>query len=286
MFKKIILDGEVTRWSVDEEGRVRNDEKGTFLQGSILHSYRYINFRWRGKNKNKSVHRLVAEAFLPNPQNLPYIHHKDGDRLNNKLENLCWVSSKENRQEAFHPSGYKKDDNLILEDEIWQYFRDSVYQISNKGRVRNTKTNRILKGNVADCGYIRVDLALPNKKRRKFLVHQLVYECFHSSKYEVINHIDGDKTNNSPENLESVSHKENMRKAAEETNAWNFRKVAQYDIEGNYIQTFLNASDAARAMKILPGSMRNAIRLREGRTQGFIFQYLEKDETSSTIRKE
>ena len=75
-----------------------------------------------------------------------------------------------------------------------------------------------------------------------------------------------------------------MQKAANETNAWNFRKVAQYDLEGNYIRTFLNASDAARAVNILPSSMRNAIRLRGGKTQGFVFKYIEKDEASQTIQ--
>ena len=283
MFKKIILDEEKTRWSVNEQGQVRNDETGKFLKGTILHSYHYINFRWNGKQKNKSVHRLVAEAFLPNPNNLPYVHHKDSNRLNNCVENLAWVSEQENRKEAYMPSGYKKYDDKQYENEEWRTFRNSVYQVSNLGRVKNTKTNRILKGNKADCGYIRVDIQLPGEKRKKFLVHQLVYECFISPKFEVINHIDGNKTNNKIENLESVTHQENMRKAAEETNAWGFKKVAQYDLEGNFIRTFLNASNAARAVNILPSSMRNAIRLRNGKTQGFVFKYIEEDEASSTI---
>lgn len=102
MFKKIILDGETTRWSINEEGRVRNDETGKFLKGTILHTYRYINFRWNHKQKNKAVHRLVAEAFLPNPDNLPCVHHIDGNRLNNKLENLMWIGipHKENASET------------------------------------------------------------------------------------------------------------------------------------------------------------------------------------------
>lgn len=287
MFKKIILDGEITRWSVNEEGQVRNDETGKFLKGSILHTYRYINFRWNHKNKNKSVHRLVAEAFLPNPKNLPYVHHKDGDRLNNKLENLQWVTEKENNNYISKIKKYSKyDSREELEGEEWRYFRDTVYQVSNKGRVKNTKTGRVLKGKKEDCGYIRVTISFPNQKNKQFLVHRLVYECFVSPEMDVINHINGIKTDNRVENLESVSHRENMQKAANETNAWNFRKVVQYDLEGNYIQTFLNASDAARAIGILPGSMRNAIRLREGKTKGFIFKYLEKGEASSTISEE
>lgn len=284
MFKKIILDGEVTRWSVNEEGQVRNDETGKFLTGSILQTYRYINFRWNHKQKNKAVHRLVAEAFLPNPENLPYVHHIDGNRLNNNVENLQWVTQEENQS---HRKTYTihAPQNIIIEgQEEWRNFRDTVYQVSNYGRVRNTKTNKILKGCLEDCGYYTIKIPYNEKKRKRFFIHHLVYECFVSPDYDVINHINGDKTDNRVENLESVSHKENMIKAANETNAWHFRKVAQYDKEGNYIQTFLNASDAGRAMGILPSSMRNCIRLRGGRHKDFIFKYIEnEDEASSAI---
>lgn len=285
MFKKIIIDGETTRWSVDETGRVRNDESGKFLKGSILGGYRYINFRWNHKNKNRGVHRLVAEAFLPNPDNLPYVHHIDANPLNNCVENLRWVTVAENRQEAPHPKGYTKyGEEVIIEGEEWRTFRNSVYQVSNLGRVRNTKTGKTLKCNPSkNDGYVRVCIQLPCEARRKYLVHLLVYECFVSKTFDVINHIDGNKSNNCVENLESVTQKENMRKAATETNAWNFRKVIQYDLNGNKIAIHANASEAARAVGILPSSMRNAIRLRQGRTQGYIFKYIELEETSSTI---
>ena len=277
MFKKIILDGEITRWSVNEEGQVRNDETGKFLKGTILHTYRYINFRWKHKQKNKSVHRLVAETFLPNPNNLPYVHHIDGNRLNNRLENLKWVSEKENAEGVLHPKRKLNCSQLNLEGEEWRYFRDTIYQISSKGRIKNTKTNRITYGSRADCGYNRFEIHFKNGKKKYFLVHQLVYECFVSSNFDKINHINGIKTDNRVENLESVSHQENMRKACYETNAWNFRRVAQYDKEGNFIREYANASEAGRAMGILPSSMRNCIRLRKGRYKDFIFKWIENE---------
>ncbi len=49
-----------------------------------------------GRNNQKYVHRLVAEAFLPNPNNLTQIDHIDGNRLNNSVDNLRWVSAKQN----------------------------------------------------------------------------------------------------------------------------------------------------------------------------------------------
>lgn len=280
MFKKIILDDEITRWSVNEEGQVRNDETGKFLKGTILHTYRYINFRWNGKQKNKSVHRLVAEAFLPNPDNLPCVHHIDGNRLNNRLDNLKWVSEQENVKQAKPPKKQEKHFQGEIKGEEWRYFRDTLYQISNKGRIKNTKTGRITYGAKIDSGYRRFEIYFQNGKHKRFLVHQLVYECFVSPEFEEINHINGDKTDNRVENLENISHKENMIKATYETNAWGFRRVAQYDKEGNLIRTYANASEAGRAMGILPSSMRNCIRLREGRHKDFIFKYIE-DEGST-----
>ena len=277
MFKKIILDGEVTRWSVNEEGQVRNDETGKFLKGTILHTYRYINFRWNHRQKNKSVHRLVAEAFLPNPDNLPYVHHIDGDRLNNRLENLRWVSEAENSQESKTLRTQEKQSQEDIDGEEWRYFRDTIYQVSNKGRVKNTKTGRKTYGSKADCGYRRFTICFGDGKKKHFLVHQLVYECFVSPDFDKINHINGNKMDNRVENLESVTHQENMIKAVYETNAWNYRRVAQYDKEGNFIRDYANASEAARAMGILPSSMRNCIRLREGRHKDFIFKWIENE---------
>ena len=286
MFKKIILDGETTRWSINENGKVRNDETGKFLTGTILHTYRYINFRWNGKQKNKAVHRLVAETFLPNPENLSYVHHIDGNRLNNKLENLMWVSESDNTILAKAPKKKEKHFQGTLEGEEWRYFRNTIYQVSNKGRIKNTKTCKISYGTKIDSGYRRFEIHFQNGSYKRFLVHQLVYECFISPEFDEINHINGNKEDNRVENLENVTHKENMIKATYETNAWNFRKVAQYDKEGNLIHIYANASEAGRAMGILPSSMRNCIRLRNGRHKNFIFKYIEDEGSKNHPVKE
>ena len=54
-----------------------------------------------GKRKTVRVHRLVAKEFIPNPSDKPVINHKDGDKYNNNVSNLEWVTSKENSRHAW-----------------------------------------------------------------------------------------------------------------------------------------------------------------------------------------
>lgn len=63
---------------------------------------RYLRTRihYKGVSKNVKIHRLVAEAYLPNPQNLPLVMHLDDDPLNNRVDNLKWGTYKENRLSA------------------------------------------------------------------------------------------------------------------------------------------------------------------------------------------
>lgn len=60
------------------------------------HGYKFVNLWKDNKEEKKYIHRLVAMAFIPNPENLPQINHKDEDKSNNRIDNLEWCNQKYN----------------------------------------------------------------------------------------------------------------------------------------------------------------------------------------------
>lgn len=88
-------------YEVDENGKVRNILTGNTIVGDINSAgYQRVCF-YRGKSKKRFFrHRLVAELFIDNPDNLPEVNHKDGNKNNNSVSNLEWSDRTHNEREA------------------------------------------------------------------------------------------------------------------------------------------------------------------------------------------
>lgn len=74
--------------------------------------YLHVKIRYNGKRHTLLVHRLVASAFVPNPEDKPQVNHLDGDKTNNTVNNLIWVTARENIIHAWEtglrPHNYSK----------------------------------------------------------------------------------------------------------------------------------------------------------------------------------
>ena len=91
-----------THYSVSSEGRIRNDETGRIKAlDKTKDGYFKVDLYSEGKRESHRAHRLVAEAFIPNPDRKPQINHIDGNKLNNNVENLEWVNNSENMMHAY-----------------------------------------------------------------------------------------------------------------------------------------------------------------------------------------
>lgn len=97
-----VVEGTYGALEVSDLGRVKSNLRDGRILKTSADSKGYLRLRMTIKRKRYAfkVHRLVAEAFIPNPEGKPQVNHIDGDKTNNSAANLEWVSNKENAHHA------------------------------------------------------------------------------------------------------------------------------------------------------------------------------------------
>lgn len=145
MWKKIIIDNVITNYSVNEEGKVKNDITNKELSPRVQQGYKHVTIYINKKPKSCRVHRLVATAFIPNIENKPYVNHLNGIRSDNRVENLEWATPSENTQHAVDTGLFKP----TREKQVVQYSLNgdkiAIYRsISEAARKTNSSVEKIV----------------------------------------------------------------------------------------------------------------------------------------------
>ena len=135
-------------YAITSCGKVWSYKRKRFLKPIANEKgYLIVNLCKDGKVKKYMIHRLVAEAYIPNPNNLPQVDHIDENKTHNYLNNLQWITNRDNSRKSNNKPilQYELDGNFVRE---WE----CAYDV---GKVAVKSINHCLKGRTKSAyGYI------------------------------------------------------------------------------------------------------------------------------------
>ena len=140
-------------YAVTSCGKVWSYKYKKFLEPQFnKYGYLHVNLYKNGKVKSFLVHRLVADAYIPNPDNLPQINHKDECKTNNCLQNLEWCDAKYNNSYGSHITKLKKP---ILQYDLNGNFIREWESASDVGKEVRCSIVHCLRGDIKTAyGYV------------------------------------------------------------------------------------------------------------------------------------
>ncbi len=167
-------------YQVSNLGRVKSlDRKvnsrygiNRIISGKILKKlintkgYLYVDLKRKCKGKKHLIHRLVAQAFIPNPENKPQVNHIDGNKQNNCVSNLEWNTISENQQHAFanhlnHPNNvgkfgkkHPKSIKILMFDNAMNYIKcfDSIADAERTLKINSSHISKCCRKKLKTAG--------------------------------------------------------------------------------------------------------------------------------------
>jgi len=148
------------RYLIDKNGRIYDTKRNKYMcQWVDTVGYYQCTLRDSNNKKHyKRVHRLVAETFIPNPDNLPQVNHKDGNKLNNDIRNLEWCTNSENTQHGYNKGLYKYKSRchaINVYDKSGNYLKTfkSIRSMCKELKINRKTVTMILKGEKVTNNY-------------------------------------------------------------------------------------------------------------------------------------
>lgn len=222
------------------------------------HGYSYVNLYMNGKTYPKRVHRLVAEAFIPNPENKPCIDHINTIRNDNNVENLRWVTYKENALNNITYSRCKQ--NTYSKDSIRKALETK--KKNNKKRAPKTVYQFDKQGNFIAKYYSGAEAS-----RKTGIDHSSIIDVCNGK----LNTAGGYFWGYDKDNV-------NIRELPVTANA---RKVLVYDNQWNFINEFGSVSEASRFTGVSKSHIARATKTKKPKGK-YGFRYKEQKETFKT----
>lgn len=146
-------------YTIDENGLVKNSKSGRILKQKLTNmGYYLVCLSKNNKKYFKLTHRLVAEAFIPNPENKPCIDHINTIRIDNRVENLRWVSHRENSNNPDTIKHIKNNNTQKIPIQQIDKNGNLVAEYESIGEA--ARINNFSQGNIHRClngGYYRKD---------------------------------------------------------------------------------------------------------------------------------
>lgn len=209
-------------YQVSNFGIVRNIKGKILKQHKSKDGYFCVGLSSNCTRRYYFVHRLIAEAFLPNPDNKRFVVHLDQDRKNNIISNLKWMDGPNNRTVY----QFDRHGNFI---EKYQSICEAARQLGFSDS-----------NNISCCA---------NGITKKAYNYIWVFE---------------NELNTLPEKIEAANqHRYNERG----------KKVNQYDLDGNYIQSYLSESEAGRINDFDCGAISGCCRGKYKQAYGYIWRF-------------
>lgn len=144
-------------YKVSNKGNVKNIKTQNIISQHIRNGYKAINlYSPDTKKKNTyNVHRLVSEAFIPTIDEKLFINHKDGNKTNNNIENLEWVSPKENSKHALEKKLQKGHPKAVIQfsmNDLYIATFSSIIEASEKTGCNDRRISTVCKGKQKSTG--------------------------------------------------------------------------------------------------------------------------------------